>query len=108
LQGDKELSDEMTDTLAHVATNTEGSKNPGNAILYEVVQTIMSIEAEPALRVLAINILGRFLLNRENNIRYRLTPCPLLSRHQLSAFDQIIHQIIHHEQILSFLSVPFT
>jgi AP-1 complex subunit gamma-1 len=60
----------MTDTLAHVATNTESTKNPGNAILYEVVQTIMSIDSEPALRVLAINILGRFLQNRENNIRY--------------------------------------
>lgn len=33
-------------------------------------QTIMSIEAEGGLRVLAVNILGRFLLNRDNNIRY--------------------------------------
>lgn len=30
----------------------------------------MSIEAEGGLRVLAVNILGRFLLNRDNNIRY--------------------------------------
>mmetsp|Transcript_20671 Transcript_20671/g.33376 ORF Transcript_20671/g.33376 Transcript_20671/m.33376 type:complete len:828 (+) Transcript_20671:132-2615(+) len=65
-----EASDDMNDILAQVATNTEGTKNTGNAILYECVLTIMSIEAESGLRVLGINILGRFLLSRDNNIRY--------------------------------------
>ena len=63
-------SDEMNDILAQVATHTEGTKNTGNSILYECVLTIMSIEAESGLRVLGINILGRFLLSRDNNIRY--------------------------------------
>eukprot|EP00850_Spirogloea_muscicola_P001819 SM000007S20779 [mRNA] locus=s7:120003:125764:- [translate_table: standard] len=56
--------------LRLVATNTESNKNAGNAILYECVQTIMAVEAIGGLRVLAINILGRFLANRDNNIRY--------------------------------------
>ncbi|KAM7252282.1 hypothetical protein ACFE04_024165 [Oxalis oulophora] len=69
-QGDADASDSMNDILAQVATKTESNKNAGNAILYECVQTIMSIEDSGGLRVLAINILGRFLSNRDNNIRY--------------------------------------
>ncbi|KAM6562159.1 hypothetical protein CsatB_022157 [Cannabis sativa] len=69
-QGDADASDCMNDILAQVATKTESNKNAGNAILYECVETIMSIEDNGGLRVLAINILGRFLSNRDNNIRY--------------------------------------
>ncbi|KAF5754743.1 putative adaptor protein complex AP-1, gamma subunit [Helianthus annuus] len=68
--GDADASDSMNDILAQVATKTESNKNAGNAILYECVETIMSIEDVSGLRVLAINILGRFLSNRDNNIRY--------------------------------------
>ncbi|XP_073101118.1 AP-1 complex subunit gamma-2 isoform X3 [Elaeis guineensis] len=69
-QGDADSSEYMNDILAQVATKTESNKNAGNAILYECVETIMGIEATSGLRVLAINILGRFLSNRDNNIRY--------------------------------------
>ncbi|SPO20344.1 probable golgi adaptor HA1/AP1 adaptin gamma subunit [Ustilago trichophora] len=65
-----QASEAMNDILAQVATNTEASKNVGNSILYETVLTILEIDADNGLRVMAINILGKFLSNRDNNIRY--------------------------------------
>ncbi|KAI9453405.1 Adaptor protein complex AP-1 gamma subunit [Lactarius psammicola] len=71
-KGDTTSSDAMNDILAQVATNTDSTKNVGNSILYETVLTVLEIEAEAdsGLRVMAINILGKFLSNRDNNIRY--------------------------------------
>ncbi|KAJ3075570.1 clathrin associated protein complex large subunit [Podochytrium sp. JEL0797] len=67
---DPHTSELMNDVLAQVATTTESSKNVGNSVLYEAVLTIMGIEAEQAVQILAINILGKFLGNSDNNIRY--------------------------------------
>ncbi|KAG2071529.1 Adaptor protein complex AP-1 gamma subunit [Suillus decipiens] len=69
-RGDARASETMNDILAQVATNTDSTKNVGNSILYETVLTILEIEADSGLRVMAINILGKFLGNRDNNIRY--------------------------------------
>lgn len=69
-RGDAQVTEEINDILAQVATNTDSSKNVGNSILYEAVRTILDIEADSGLRVLGVNILGKFLTNRDNNIRY--------------------------------------
>lgn len=70
VRGDPEGTEHINDILAQVATNTDSSKNVGNSILYEAVRTILDIEADSGLRVLGVNILGKFLSNRDNNIRY--------------------------------------
>jgi len=69
-KGDAATSEQINDILAQVATNTDSSKNVGNSILYEAVLTILEIEADSGLRVLGVNILGKFLANKDNNIRY--------------------------------------
>jgi len=69
-RGDVRTSEHINDILAQVATNTDSSKNVGNSILYESVLTILDIEADSGLRVLGVNILGKFLTNKDNNIRY--------------------------------------
>ncbi|KAM9645312.1 LOW QUALITY PROTEIN: AP-1 complex subunit gamma-like 2 [Trichechus inunguis] len=66
----EESSETTNDLLAQVATDTETSRNAGSAVLLETVLTIMDICSAAGLRVLAVNILGCFLLNSDKNIRY--------------------------------------
>ena len=69
-RGDAETSESINDILTQVASNTESVKNVGNAILYQAVLTILELEADSGLRVLGVNLLGKFLANKDNNIRY--------------------------------------
>jgi hypothetical protein len=46
------------------------NNNNNNNNRYECVLTIMHIEAEAGLRVMAVNLLGRFLSNPDNNTRF--------------------------------------
>ena len=80
-KGDAKASETMNDILAQVATNTDSTKNVGNSILYETVMTVLEIEADSGLRVMAINILGKFLSNRDNNIRYAVPSMHTLAHH---------------------------
>ena len=98
---DDDAVDEMNDVLAQVATNTESNKNAGNCILYECANTILSIECEAGLRVLAIGILGPFLLNKDNNTRYvALTMLAKVVESDLSAVQR------HRATIVDCLKDP--
>lgn len=83
------MSDEIGDILAQVATNTSSNKNSGNAVLFECVKTIMAIESVNTLRVLGINILGKFLANKDSNSKYvSLYSLQKVLKHDLSAVQK--------------------
>ena len=69
-KGNTELTDRMSDVLAEVASKTDPSRTAGSSVLYECVHTIIETESVGGLRVLAINILGKFLASRDSNLRY--------------------------------------
>ncbi|OBA19970.1 clathrin associated protein complex large subunit, gamma-adaptin [Metschnikowia bicuspidata var. bicuspidata NRRL YB-4993] len=62
--------EDVNDILTQVALNLDGGKNASHAILYECVKTVFAIKSDQSLRVLGVNILGKFLLIKDNNTRY--------------------------------------
>mmetsp|Transcript_3456 Transcript_3456/g.5090 ORF Transcript_3456/g.5090 Transcript_3456/m.5090 type:complete len:820 (-) Transcript_3456:8-2467(-) len=60
----------MSDLLAQVSTNTEGQRAAGHCIIYELINTILNVESERGLRSLAIDHLSKFLVSKNNNLRY--------------------------------------
>ncbi|KAL9644552.1 hypothetical protein ABK040_009416 [Willaertia magna] len=70
-KGSSSATEQMNEILAKVINSTEHIKNTGNAVLYECVRTIMEIDADQTLRVVAINQLGRFLSStKDNNLKF--------------------------------------
>lgn len=62
--------EEMNDILTQVASNLDSGKNAAHAILFECIKTIFAIKSDQSLRVLGVNLLGKFLLTKDNNTRY--------------------------------------
>lgn len=79
--------DLLNDVLTEVTLRVEGSsvgasaaapaapaaatgKNVAHAILYECVRTIFAINSDQLLKILGVNLLGKFLQTKDNNIRY--------------------------------------
>ncbi|CAI4053739.1 hypothetical protein SKDZ_16G2930 [Saccharomyces kudriavzevii ZP591] len=65
-----DYKDNFCDLLTRIATNTDCTKNSGQAILYETVKTIFSLNLNQPLRVLGVNILAKFLAGKDNNTKY--------------------------------------
>lgn len=63
-------ADSVSDALAQVASNTDGTKLVGVAVLYECVRTINRLARDKALRDVGISILGKFLSHKDPNVRY--------------------------------------
>ncbi|ODV82128.1 Adaptor protein complex AP-1 gamma subunit [Suhomyces tanzawaensis NRRL Y-17324] len=65
-----EYLEQVNDILTQVASNLESGKNAAHAILYECVKSIFAIQSDQSLKILGVNILGKFLSTKDNNTRY--------------------------------------
>ncbi|KAI7827333.1 armadillo-type protein [Kickxella alabastrina] len=72
-RGSQDAADEANDVLTQVATQTDGAKNVGMAILYECAVTALGIPSAAALRVLAINLLAAVITEAPAVQRHRAT-----------------------------------
>jgi AP-1 complex subunit gamma-1 len=102
----KELSEDMNDILASVATNTEVNRNVGNAVLYELVKTIMSIKSSSGLRSIGSNILGKLLSSKDNNYKYiALNTLQAVSKVDLNAVQKHKNVILECLKDLNDISI---
>lgn len=67
----QENLEKFNDILTQVCAKFETTRGgPSHAILYECVKTIFSINSDSSLKILGVNILSKFLTQKDNNIKY--------------------------------------
>lgn len=74
-QNDAQPDDAVGDAIAQVVSATDSARSPGCAVLLECATTILGIKHDKTLFSLCVNILGKFLQNTDNNIRYVALSC---------------------------------
>ena len=67
---EKEISKDLQDVLVLVLATADTPQKGRDAVLYECAHIIMAVPSGKELKNSAINLLGTFLLNDDNNIRY--------------------------------------
>lgn len=65
-----EYLEQINDILTQVASNLDSGKNAAHAILYECIKTVFAIQSDQSLKILGVNLLGKFLSTKDNNTRY--------------------------------------
>lgn len=65
-----DVLNDVNDMLTQVALALDTGKNAAHAILYECTKAIFALRADQLLRVLGVNLLGKFLATKDNNTRY--------------------------------------
>lgn len=60
----------LNDILTQICSNIEIGKNVNHSVLYECIKTIFEINLDQSLKILGINLLGKFLSTKDNNTKY--------------------------------------
>lgn len=63
-------SDELDGILQSIISSAETRRNTGRAVLYQALDTIVTVSTKPSLRGLAFNQVGRLLSMRDPNVLY--------------------------------------
>ena len=67
-----QMNEELCDVLSSISSMDSSSGSAVPAVMYEAVNTILfsGVGSAEGLRVMAINVLGKFLGMKDNNLRY--------------------------------------
>ncbi|XP_071730558.1 AP-4 complex subunit epsilon-like [Rutidosis leptorrhynchoides] len=94
--GDKKSSEQMYTVIGDIMRKSDTSSNIGNAILYECICCISSIQASPKLLEAAAGAIAKFLKSDSHNLKYmgidalgrliRISP-DIAEQHQLAVID---------------------